>query len=281
VESNAMADKHSSQLPEGRSEFRSPFVPNAQAPELFEPTDRPLNEPSEYPQLAAMLPAPFPQHRLDTTTTQFLPIVLIVVSTVSLQSFRTLSWPTYLARDGRHLVDQSNGFQVIIAVSRGQSQGDGHALRIGQQVRFATELAPIYWTGACLRSAADRPKVRAVDEEALEVQLLAETQMLQEQQPDLGPDAGGRPITQTPPAGHTATATHFLRKVFPGDAGPENEDNAGKGLAIIEEGPSPFGMSGMLGEERLNELPEMVGQKWLGHGSTLLSEVETQGGVFP
>jgi hypothetical protein len=249
--------------------------------ELFEPTDRPLNEPPEHPQLAAVLPAPFPQHRLDATTTQFLPITLIVISTVSLQSSRTLAWPAHGSCDRRHLIDQGNGFQVVIVVPRSQSQGDRYALRIGEQVRFAAELAPIYWTGASLRSAADRPKVRAVDEEALEVQLLEETQMLQEQQPDLGPDAGSRPITQTPPAGHTATATHFLRKVFPGDAGLEDEDNAGEGLAIIEEGPSTFGMSGMFGDERLNQLPEMIGQKWLRPGSTLLSEVETLGGVFP
>lgn len=54
------------------------------------------------------------------------------------------------------------------------------------------------------------------------------------------PDPGLLPIPQAAPAGATASVVQFSRQILPGDAGPENEENAGQNRTIVTPLPPPF-----------------------------------------
>jgi hypothetical protein len=51
---------------------------------------------------------------------------------------------------------------------------------------------------------------------------------------DFRPDAGLGPVAQPPPTGHAAAATQFLGQHLPGDAGDEDEEDAGEVLTVAD-----------------------------------------------
>jgi hypothetical protein len=84
------------------------------------------------------------------------------------------------------------------------------------------------------------------------------------------PDTSELPLAEASPAGHVAAAAHFLGQVFPGEAGVEDEEDAGEALAVID--PFAFGVvdAAWFGrwQQRVNTFPQGIREQWLGHDRT-------------
>ena len=75
---------------------------------------------------------------------------------------------------------------------------------------------------------------RGVDQAPPPVDPVGPVEFGEQHRMQLGPDAGLVPAFQILPAGLTATAAQFRREVLPGDAGLEDEQDAGQDLPVIQ-----------------------------------------------
>ncbi len=87
---------------------------------------------------------------------------------------------------------------------------------------------------------------------------------------ELEPDAGLLPGLEPTPTGQAAATAHLGGEVFPGDAGFEDEEDAGEGLAILQGFSTGRAEATRLGwrQQRLEDLPHFIGDERLGHDST-------------
>lgn len=79
------------------------------------------------------------------------------------------------------------------------------------------------------------------------------------------PDLGLLPVPQAAPAGATAPVAQLTWQVLPGDAGPQNEENAGQNRAIVTPPSTALRLVWALGEEGLNDRPQVVWEDLLRH----------------
>jgi tetratricopeptide (TPR) repeat protein len=90
-----------------------------------------------------------------------------------------------------------------------------------------------------------------------------------------GGPGGSCPRCRRPasPAGDASRSCHSRipshRQVLPLDAGLEDQEDAGEGLAVLEPGMAALGAGCPPRQEGLDELPEFVGEQGLGHGCDL------------
>src|SRR4051812_1219811 len=83
------------------------------------------------------------------------------------------------------------------------------------------------------------------------------------------PDPPALPVPQAAPAGDPGAAAHLQGEVFPGDAGLEDEDDAGQTRAVIDGGTAaPAGLGLVSRQEWLDRLPELVRNQGTRHGWT-------------
>lgn len=80
------------------------------------------------------------------------------------------------------------------------------------------------------------------------------------------PHTGLGPIAKAPPAGHAAAAAEFLRDEPPRSAGLEHEDNPGKAGPIRHARPSAIRLGPLARQQRLDLIPEFVGNQCVCHG---------------
>src|SRR4051812_40540759 len=236
----------------------TPIKPHTQPAELMEPTDRSLHYPAIDTQATAAGCSTLGQLRLDATGTQLLPLLLIIEAPVAHDAVRTLAGVAGLAGDRRDGVHQGGGLVGVGRVRRDRINDQRYTAAIGEHRVFAPGSRAIYGAGAGLFAPADGPDMAGVGDEPREVDLVGTTELGQEDLLDLAPDPGGLPVAQPVPAGHAATAAHLLGKFFPGEAGLEDEDDAGKDLAIVEEGSLALGMRRMRRKQWLDPSPEFI-----------------------
>src|SRR6266542_1425787 len=115
----AVAEQDQGQTQEGEVVPWIPFIPNANAPVLFEPTDRSLDVPTEPSQTAAVRASSFGNDRLNVSATKLLTVPFVIVPAIALQSIRTSAWATNLTGNGRNVVYQWYGFLHIVPVCSG------------------------------------------------------------------------------------------------------------------------------------------------------------------
>jgi hypothetical protein len=137
-------------------------------------------------------------------------------------------------RDRWDRVDQGQELGDIMAIRRDDRSGQRDTSGISDHMVFAPGLAPIYRIGASLRPSSDGAYRGTVDDGPGEIDPVGTTQLGQQHVVDLVPNSGRLPVAPSPPARHSATTSHLLGQVFPGNAGFEDEDDPGQGLAIIE-----------------------------------------------
>jgi hypothetical protein len=260
-----MANENHSEAQPSEIVGRVPIGAQPNATELLEPTNSALNVPSELAQAAPAWGAPLGEQWLDMAPPQFCTVSFVIVATIPLQAVGAMAWPTDLASDGWHCIDQRNRLFDVVAVARGQVKRQWHAAGIGEQVDLTARLAPIDGTWAGFRTRAEGTQVATVDQKTAEIDALVEAEPIEEQFMDAWPYAGQAPPPQAPPARHTATATHLLWEVFPGDTCFQNEQNAGENFAVIDGWPSAFGSRRMRRQIRANGFPKMIRQQWTGH----------------
>jgi hypothetical protein len=107
----------------------------------------------------------------------------------------------------------------------------------------------------------------AVDGAAVQIQNAVGAQLGQQQRVKLGPDAGLGPVPQPPPAGHSRTAEQAGGQLVPGDAGLEDEHDAGQSGTVIDRPTSRTATAARLGsrQQRFDSLPQPIGHEFLDH----------------
>jgi hypothetical protein len=122
---------------------RTTFITNPQATELMQPSQGSFHNPAVNAQAAAMFLTSFSQQRLDATFSQFIPMWLRIVTTVSLNQLRFAAWSSSFAFDGRDRIDQRNQLGHVLPISGSQDTGQGNASRIGADMMFAPQFPSI------------------------------------------------------------------------------------------------------------------------------------------
>ena len=75
------------------------------------------------------------------------------------------------------------------------------------------------------------------------------------------PPTGFLPIPQPAPALHAVAAAHFLGQQLPGDAAPQNKENAGQDGTVGNPRPATLGFRRRRGQKRINQKSQVVGQE--------------------
>ncbi len=102
----------------------------------------------------------------------------------------------------------------------------------------------------------------------MEVDGVGSAQTVEERTPEPIPDTCLLPVTEPAPARHARAAAHLLRQHLPGDAGAQDEEDAGQGGAIRHAGPTALWLRRLGREQRLHHRPERVSDKGLAHAPT-------------
>jgi hypothetical protein len=75
------------------------------------------------------------------------------------------------------------------------------------------------------------------------------------------PDTNRLPIPQPSPASRATAAAQLLRQQAPWAPGPQDEDDATERGASRDAGATARGLQRLMGQQRLDGLPEVVGNK--------------------
>ena len=105
---------------------------------------------------------------------------------------------------------------------------------------------------------------RRVDDHPAEVDRILAAELVQQQAVQRVPHAGLAPLVQAVPQGHAAAA-HLLGEVLPGDAGLQDEQDAGQTGAIRRARLAALGAGRVFGKDRLDQRPQIVGHQQLAH----------------
>jgi hypothetical protein len=238
-----------------------------QPSEAMQPRNGSLHKPTELAQAAAMLPLPLAQHRRDPQPAQQHPQRLRIVASVALQAVRPLAPRPRLAADRRLVHEHVQDLRDLIDVGGGHGRVQGNAVRVGQDVVLAAGLAAVGGVRAGVFAPFRGLAKGGVDERPRPVDRVGTVQFGQEQGVQALPDARLIPAPQVVAAGLAAAAAEVGGQVVPGDAGLEDEQDAGQDLAVVQGFAA--GEAGAARRRRwqqgLHTLPEFVRNQGL-HG---------------
>jgi hypothetical protein len=103
----------------------------------MQPTDRPLYNPSKYSKPASMLGVSLGQHRFNSSPSQLAPMLLRIISPVSLRSLGSLSRPSHFAFDCRDRIYKRQQLRHVVRIGTGQDRRKRDASRLCNHVMFA------------------------------------------------------------------------------------------------------------------------------------------------
>jgi len=126
----------------------TPFIPDAQAPELMQPGKGPFDHPAEDAQSAPVGRAPLSQDRDDAPRPQGLPVSGRIVGTVALDTRGSLPRATDLPADRGDRLDQREELRHVVAIGLRDDGRQRNAVAIGDQVVLAPQLPSIRWRRA-------------------------------------------------------------------------------------------------------------------------------------
>lgn len=121
------------------------FVTNFESSKRMEPGNRTFYWPTCFAQPATVRSADFCEHRRDAAIAQALTMEFGTVAPVALYDLRLVQWASPLAPDVRDGIDQRIELGNIVTVRPGQDDREWDALRVNDEVVFASELAPVRW----------------------------------------------------------------------------------------------------------------------------------------
>jgi hypothetical protein len=110
--------------------------------------------------------------------------------------------------------------------------------------------------------------VGGVDDHPPEVDLVLRAKLGQERLVELLPDARRLPLAQAVEQGHPAAA-HLRREVLPREAGLQDEQDAAQAHAVGDPRVPALGARLVHRQQRLDDRPQRVGDKDLGHAILL------------
>ncbi|CAO3355253.1 hypothetical protein [Azospirillum palustre] len=121
----------------------APFVPDGDATEAREPSERPLDHPSVSAEALAALDAAPGDAWDDRSPAQRPPAVGEIIALVGVQFGRATSWPARALADRRHGIDQRFQELAVMPVGRRDFQGEGDAIGIDEDVTFGARFASV------------------------------------------------------------------------------------------------------------------------------------------
>src|SRR5262249_39608391 len=124
--------------------------------------------------------------------------------------------------------------------------------------------------GAGFLTPAPCPDERAIHSRPRPVNPVRPLQLRQQDLMETLPDAGAIPRLEPAAAATAGAATHLTRQVLPADAGVQDEHDAGQSLAVGQRLAAGVAEAAWLGrrQQRLDALPQGIGQQWRGHDKT-------------
>lgn len=127
----------------------STLITNSQPAELVKPSESAFDNPAVNTQTAAVLRATLGQHRSNPKLAQRLTVGLRVVSTITLNTVRTLTRPTTLTGNRRNSFNQWQKLCNIMTIGTGDFHRQRDAACICNQMVFAARFASIsgIWAG--------------------------------------------------------------------------------------------------------------------------------------
>jgi hypothetical protein len=133
----------------------------------------------------------------------------------------------------------------------------------GHDMMLAAGLAAIRGVWAGILAAARRLGEGGVDDRSAPVDLVGAIEFGQQDSMELLPDPGLIPLAQVVAAGLATAAAQFGGQVVPGDAGLEDEQDAGEDLALVQgfAAGETETASGRWRQEGLEPLPECIGNE--------------------
>lgn len=146
-----MANDGTSQSEKGLMNIRTPFVTNAQAPELMQPTQRALYDPAGFAQAAAMRPAFTSQPVGDVQTLQPAVMGPTAISPIALHQIRSLTRSTCFAGHCWNRQQQRFELPTVMHVGSSDLGAQWNALGIGAKMMFAACFAAVRRIGPRLK----------------------------------------------------------------------------------------------------------------------------------
>ena len=144
----------------------SPFIANAQAAELMQPTQRTLDDPAGFAQTAAVRCALTGQSVGDAQAAKPAVMSGTAIGAICLHDVRALAWPANFSTEGRNGSHQQAQSLTVMHLSAAELNTQGNALGIGEKMmltarfaairRVATRLEPPKTARTLLESATAR-----------------------------------------------------------------------------------------------------------------------------
>src|SRR6056297_263041 len=247
---------------------RCPILADPQSAEAVQPGQRPLDDPADLAQAAAMLRPAAGERRPAPSPTQPAAIRLRVEAAVAVKPPGPASRPAGLAPHRRDRIDQPDQRHDIRDVRRRGRRHQRDPSPVGDDRVLAALLAAIDGAGAGPTPSAAGPREAAVDDGPVPVDPVGALHLGQQHLVQPPPDTGPIPVAEPSPAGHAAAAAHLAGQVLPVDAGLQDEEDAGEALAVVDRLASGVAEAAGLGrgQQRPDVLPQFIGDEWLGHG---------------
>ncbi len=123
------------------------FIPDAQAPELMQPGDGPLDDPAGGPEAAPMRRAALGEQRLDPALAQLPPMRLGVIRPVALDDGWAGPGPAPTPPDRWNAVDQGEELGDVVGVRASQGRRERDALRVAEDVVLTPRFAAVRGVG--------------------------------------------------------------------------------------------------------------------------------------
>lgn len=205
-----------------------------QSSEIVQEGVGPLDDPARFAHAAAVVGVAGGEFGHDAEPAEEFSQRLRVVAAVALESVGLLARWAGLAADRRDRGQKLQHRHHVRHVGGGEDHGERDAVRIGEHVVLAAGFAAIRGVLASVLAAFGGLGEGAVDDGPRPIDEVRRVEFGQKQGVKLLPDADGVPVPQIFAAGLAAAPTEFGRQIVPGNAGLEDEEDAGENATTIE-----------------------------------------------
>ena len=235
-----------------------PLVAHHQALEVVQPGKGAFDDPSETTELRRRLDATPRDAGHDASNATRGPTSSVVVRFVGMKLRRSSASATSsLPNRGDGVEDLAQWNRVVLVGRCEPRRRQGDAISVDNEVVFGAKFAPIGGVAPRLLSTALGSHRGGIDRDTRPVDATLFPKVIQQDVQNTVPDAGLLPIAQATPAGHSAAAAHFLRKVLPRDTSLEDKQDPGQRLAIRQR-LAPVRLGPLGWEQGFDHVPQVV-----------------------
>jgi hypothetical protein len=242
----------------------------SKAAEAMKPTDGPFDDPTEFAKAAAVRRSAFGKERFNPKPTQELPCGFGIVASIGVELFGSRTWSSAAPAHWRDVDDHRKELCDVRSVGAREFNLKRNTVAVGDDVVFAAELGPVGRVWAGLRPTANRPNGTAIHGSSGPIDAIIGVELSQDNLVQSIPNSSLLPITQPPPACHTAAAPHLLRQILPWDSCLEHKQNACQHCPVADPWATTFfSRRFSLWNQRLHPSPQFVAYQSFGHATLL------------